>query len=795
MFKNYIKITIRNLVKQKGFTFINIIGLALGITAAVLIFLWISHESSFDKYHPGYSNIFRVTTDASVGGQDLKVCLVPSALAEEFADIYPEVEKTARCSQYFDQVFKYREDYFKEEKVIRADTGFFQLFQFNFIEGNPEKPFIDRESVVLTKSVAKRFFGNESALGRSLILNQNNAVTVSAVIEDIPTNSHNQFDIALYFNINDDWGNFNWMTYIKFIDGFSIKKAQNSLQKIVDDVILPTLTGFFGTTIEEFKIAGNYINLDLQPLGSIHLDSDYYGELEAAGNKTYVTFFSLIAIFILIIAGINYMNLSTAYYDNRKMEVGIRKANGAAPGTLMKQFLFESIFISCAAYILGVILIRILLPLFIKFLDVEISEWIYSSGYFLALLFILVIVLGLLSGLYPAAYLSHFKTTSILRKNFNPRAKNSFSLRSILVVVQFTITIVVIVATLLVKKQIGFLLNKELGYNKEQLMVIEGTNRLGDHKEVFKTELEQNPNIESICFADTYPGRIYNNITGYGVQEEGAQEQYILKTIGADADYFDTYQMEILLGRKFRETDNDVIVLNESAVKQLGIENDPLNQYILNNQRAYPVIGVVKDFHHEALNISLDPMIIRLRNARNLDYMVVRISGSDTKETISFIQSTWKKISINLPFEYGFLDDKLRSAYNAEMKAGKVFTIFSFLSILIACMGILGIASFLLQKRIKEIGIRKVNGARTTELLILLNTDYIKWIAISFIIGSPLAWYAMSKWLSNFSYKTEISWWIFLFAGFISLLVAIATISWKSLQAASRNPVESLRNE
>ncbi len=795
MLKNYLKIAIRNLAKQKDFALINIIGLAFGITAAVLIFLWISHETSFDKYHPYSSNIYRITTDASLSGQDFKICLVPSALAEEFANVCPEVEKTARCSRYFEQVFKYQDNYFKEKKVIRADTGFFQLFQFKFIEGNPDKPFIDQESVVLTKSVAKRYFGNESALGKLLILNQDNAVTVSAVIEDLPTNSHNQFDVALYFNIDDDWGNFNWMTYVKLTDGYSIEKAGKTLQKIVDDAILPTMTRFFGTSIEEFKIAGNYVNLDLQPLGSIHLNSDFYGELEASGNKTYVTFFSLIALFILIIAGTNYMNLSTAYYDNRKMEVGIRKANGAGPGTLLKQFLFESIIISCAAYIVGVILIKILLPLFIKFLDIEISEWIYSSGYFLALLFVLVIVLGLLSGLYPAVYLSRFKTTSILQKGFKSRERNSFSLRSVLVIVQFTITIIAIVATLMVKKQVGFLLNKELGYNKENLIVIEGTNRLNDHKEVFKTELEKNPNIESICFADTYPGEIYNNITGYGVQEDGPQEQHVIKTIGTNANYFDAYQMEIINGRKFRETDRNVVVLNESAVKHLGLENDPISHHILKGGTALSVIGVVKDFHHDALKTSLDPMLIRLMDDRFLNYMIIRISGSHTKETISFINTTWKNISLNIPFEYSFLDEKIRSAYYAEMKAGKVFTIFSILSVFIACMGILGIASFLLQKRIKEIGIRKVNGATTIELLVLLNTDYINWIAISFLIATPLAWYAMNKWLSNFAFKTGFSWWIFLFAGFIALLVAIITISWKSMQAARRNPVESLRYE
>lgn len=795
MIKNYIKIAIRNLAKQKGFTFINIIGLALGITAAVLIFLWVSHELSYDSYHSGHKNIYRVTTDANLNGQEFKVCLVPSALAEEYATIFPEVEKTARCSRYFDQVFRYKDNNFKEQKVILADTGFFQMFQFTFLEGDPNKPFNNEESVVLTKSVAEKYFRNESALGKLLILDQDNAFTVSAVIDDLPSNSHNQFDVAIYFNIEDDWGNFNWMTYVKFIDKHSETKAQSALRDIVDNTILPTLTGFFGTSVEKFKMAGNYIKLDLQPLSSVHLNSEFYGELEAAGNKTYVTFFIFIALFILIIAGINYMNLSTAYYDNRKMEVGIRKANGATPMNLFRQFLFESVVISCTAYLLGIILIQLLLPVFVKYLDIEINTAISKNGFFLLLLLGLVLLLGIISGLYPAAYLSKFKTVSILRNKLKSGRKDGFNLRSVLVITQFTITIVVIVATLLVKKQVSFLLNKELGYNKEHLVVIEGTNRLDTHKEAFKSELLNNSQIESVCFSDTYPGEVYSNITGYGVQESGNTEQYVMKSIGASADYFDTYQMEMILGRKFEPLDRNVVVLNERAVKLLGLDADPLNHHILKDGTALPIVGVAKDFHHDALNISLDPIIIRLMDERFLDNAIVRISGTNPKETIRLIEDTWKDISNNIPFEYSFLDEKIRSSYHAEMKAGKVFTIFSFLSILIACMGILGIATFLLQKRIKEIGIRKVNGARTSELLVLLNSDYIKWIAISFLIASPLSWYAMNKWLSNFSYKTEISWWIFVFAGFISLLVAILTISWKSIQTASKNPVESLRYE
>ncbi len=795
MFKNYIKIAIRNLLKQKYFTSINIIGLALGITAAVMIYLWISHEISFDRHHKNYENIYRVTTNASMNGQQFDVCHVPSALARKYAEVCPEVEKTAKIAPYFEQVFKYKERNFKEEKVILADTGFFQLFSFSFLEGNPERPFNDENSVILTESVAKRIFGSEKALGQVLFVDEKKALTVSAVIEDMPLNSHNQFGVALYFNLEDIWNNFNWMIYVQFIDGFSKEKAKNTLQEIVDSDIVPVLAGLFGTTTEKFAKDGNYINLDLQPLASIHLESDLYGELEPSGSKTNVTFFSIIALFILVIAGINYMNLSITYYDNRRMEFGIKKANGATPGILIRQFLFESVLISLAAYFISVILIKTLLPVFTHYLQIEINEKIAGTGYFLLLLLLLALALGLLSGLYPSLLFARYKTTSILRNKIKSASKKTFNVRSVLVIVQFTITIAVIVASLLVKKQLNFLHTKELGFNKEHLLVIEGAQNIDGHKETFKNELEKNSKIINVCFSDTYPGEAYGNINNYGVQELGPSESIIMKAIGTDANLFDTYEMEIMNGRKFNVSDKNGVVLNESAVKNLGLGNDPLNYHILFNGNPIPILGVVKDFHHEALNITIDPILIRLTDLRLLNNIIVRVSGSDTKKTIQYINNIWNDISNNMPFEYNFLDEKLRSAYLAEMKVSKVFSLFSILLIIIACMGILGIASFALQRKIKEIGIRKVNGAKVSEVLAMLNKDFIKWVAVAFTIACPIAYYAMNKWLENFAYKTTLSWWIFALAGVLALGIALLTVSWQSWKAATRNPVEALRYE
>jgi putative ABC transport system permease protein len=339
------------------------------------------------------------------------------------------------------------------------------------------------------------------------------------------------------------------------------------------------------------------------------------------------------------------------------------------------------------------------------------------------------------------------------------------------------------------------MLNKELGFNKEHLVVLEGANALGDRKEIFKYELLKDPQITHATYTDTYPGESYNNITGYSITGGNPDARYVLKTISTDYDYFDTYEMEILYGRKFLPGDRSAVILNESAVKLLGIENDPLSHHIISNGEPLPVIGVVKNFNHEALNISLDPMLIRIVDNRFLNDITIRITGRNIKEAMSFIHEKWNNISNNEPFEYYFLDEKLRSAYATEMKAGKVFSIFSILSVFIACMGILGIVTFLLQRRIKEIGIRKVNGARVLELLILLNRDIIKWVLIAFLVASPIAWYAMHKWLENFAFKTSLNWWIFVLAGLLALGIALLTVSWKIWKSATRNPVEALRYE
>jgi putative ABC transport system permease protein len=408
--------------------------------------------------------------------------------------------------------------------------------------------------------------------------------------------------------------------------------------------------------------------------------------------------------------------------------------------------------------------------------------------------FALVIVLGFLSGLYPAAYLSRFKTISSLQNKSKSYLNKSFNTRSVLVIFQFIITIIVIAATVLIKKQVDFLLNKELGFNQEKLVVLEGANNLGVNKEVFKNELKRNPQIINLSFTDVYPGGSYSNITGYTIEGYPADQQFVLKTIMVDPDYFDTYEMKIVQGRKFNNTDKPAMILNEKAVDLLKL-NDPVNNNIIWNNQPYPVLGVVKNFHHDPLNVNLDPMIIRLVNIQYFDYVTIRLSEGNPKEVMRFIADKWSNLSGNKPFEYFFLDSKLESAYKTEMKAGNVFSAFSVLSVIIACMGLFGIASFIIQRRFKEIGIRKVNGSKISEILILLSTDFIKWVIIAFIIATPIAWYAMNKWLENFAYKTELSWWIFALSGFMALIIALLTVSLQSWRAAIRNPVEALRYE
>ncbi len=793
MIKNYLKIAFRNLVKQKYYSLINIFGLAFGIASSVLIFLWVSHESSFDKFHEKHENIYRITSDASMGGQEFNICYAPSGCALKLAESCPEVEMATIMTPYQNVVYKYDNNYYKEKKVIATDSCFFKLFNFQFLEGNAENPFPKQNSIVITKSIAKKYFGNEESLGKVLLTNGENPAVISAVIEDLPSNSHMQFSIATYMENDNNWDNFNSLIYVLLKNNFSQNNVNNSLKEI-ENYIVNLMTQSFGMSTEQFNKAGNYIKLDLQPLTAIHLNSNFYGELETNGNKTYVIFFSIIAILILFIASINYMNLSTAYYDTRAVEIGIRKANGARRGMLIRQFSTESILISIASFIVGILLIKLSLPLFNHYIAIDINEGIYNNWYFILLVFALVMILSFISGLYPAAYISRVNTISILSNKSISPVKKAFNTRSALVVFQYTIAIVVIVATILVKKQVDFLLNKDLGFKSEQLVVIEGANDLGDKKEVFKTELKKNSQIINLCTSDVYPGGKYTNITGYNVDGYPPEQQFVLKTIFADADYFDTYGMKILSGRKFNSTDKPAMILNEKAVELMKL-NDPLSNRIIGNNQSFPILGVVKNFNHDPLKVNLDPILIRFVDNQNYDFITIRLAEGNAKDAMSFITNKWNELSGDKPFEYYFLDSKLESAYKAEMKAGNVLTLFSLLSVIIACMGILGIASFSIQRRIKEIGIRKVNGAKDSEVLTMLNKDFAKWVFIAFVLATPISWYAMYNWLESFAYKTELSWWIFALAGLLALGIALLTVSWQSWKAATRNPVEALRYE
>jgi putative ABC transport system permease protein len=793
MFKMYIKTAFRNLLKQKYFSLINILGLSFGIAASVMIYLWVNHESGFDKFHKNYQNIYRLTADASLGGQKVSLCYVPSPMAKEMIDKSPEVTLATRITPYFDVVYQYNNNFYKEKKAISADSNFFKMFSFTFIEGNPEKPYPSQNSVVLTRKTANKYFGNEPAVGKVLLFNGRDPYTISGVIEDLPSSSHLQFSMAIYLGEDNNWGNFNRMTYIMVKDNFSKKNIDNTLNDIETKVI-KVLASDFGMTTEQMYNSGNYLYLDIQPVASIHLNSNLYGELEPAGNKTIVLLFSIIAILILVIASINYTNLSTAYYDNRRMEVGIRKANGATRSRLVWQFLVESLLISLIAFFISMVLIRIFLPLFKNYIGLNVEEGLYGHWYFTLCVFALVVLVGFVSGLYPAAYLSQFKTIAALKNKTTSKLTKLFNVRSALVIFQFVITIFVIVATVLIKKQVDFLLNKDIGFNKEKLVVLQGANNLGTNKEVFKNELKQNPLIANLCYSDVYPGEMYQSITGYSVEGYTSDQQFVLKTIQADADYFDTYQMKIVQGRAFNNTDKPSMILNEKAVEILKL-NDPLHSKIMYSGAPFPLVGVVKNFNHDPLNISLDPIIIRLTDIQYYDYATIRLSEGDTREAMQFIADKWNKLSGNRPLEYFFLDSKIESAYKAEMKAGDVFSAFSVLSVIIACMGLFGIASFIIQRRVKEIGIRKVNGAKVAEILALLSKDFVIWVIIAFVIATPVAWFAMTKWLESFAFKTDISWWIFALSGLIALIIALVTVSLQSWKAATHNPVEALRYE
>ncbi|WP_299118915.1 ABC transporter permease [uncultured Winogradskyella sp.] len=810
MIKNYFKIAWRNLLKNKGFTAINIVGLSLGIGCFIVISMFVIDELSYDRYHENANRIYRVNSDIIFGGTELSMALSSDPMGEALKSDYPEVEEYVRLyASQGSKLIKKGNEYISESAVAHADSTLFKVFTLPAILGDTHTALNDPNTVVITETVAKRYFGSpQLAIGQLLETDDNESTLykVTSVIEDMPRNSH--FNFGFFFsmdNVNYDFGNYlshNFHTYVLLKAGIDYKDFNKNFTEIIDKYIVPQAAQFMQIeSIDDFEAGGNKLEYSLMPLTDVHLHSSRYAEISANGNIQYVYIFSAAALFILLIACINFMNLTTARSSGRAKEVGIRKVLGSEKKALIRQFLTESTLIAVLALFVGLLFVWISLG---WFNDISGKEMLMSSllsPKFLIFIFVLPFIVGGLAGTYPAFFLSSFKPIKVLKGKLSTGNKKN-TLRNFLVVFQFATSIILIVGTVVIYKQLNHIQNSNLGFNKDQVLVVSNSGLPRETREFLKNDIEQLTEVKSASFAGYLPvgssSRSDNTFSTETVMTEsnGFNMQYW----NVDYDYLETIGMEMKSGRNFSRdfgSDSTGIILNETAVKLAGFTN-PIGKKLYttngdNSLEGYTIIGVVKNFNFASLRENVGALCFQLGN--NSWETAYRFNTTDVSGLISTIENKYKAAAPGMPFKYEFLDEAFDNMYRQERRVGKVALAFALLAIIIACLGLFGLATYIAEQRTKEIGIRKVLGASVTNIVRMLSTDFVKLVMLAFIIAAPIAWWFMSKWLEDFAFRIELNWWIFMVTGIIALLIALITLSFQAIRAAIANPVESLKTE
>ena len=810
MLKNHLKIAWRSLKKQLFFTVLNTFGLAVGMAGALLISLFIYDELSFDKMFADADRVYRVDADIKFGGAEIEASQASAPMAGTLLRDFPQVETTVRFRDQGSMLLRRSgtKDNTKELQSTFVDSTFFDFFGVKLLVGDTKTALTQPNTLVLTKTAAEKHFGVKNALGQDLILDNTDTYTVTGVIEDLPKNSflrdHSVFMAmaGLADSREDNWGSTNYYTFIKLIPSANIEDFQAPLVSILEKYLLPWAQQVFpGLTMESFAASGNYYRFHTMPLTDIHLYSDRQSEMSANSSIQNVYILSFIALFLIVLASVNFMNLSTAHSLKRAKEVGIRKTLGSNRLELVRQFLTESGLISFISLVLALLLTLLLLPFFNDLSDKSISIP-YQSPFFWLTLLGATVLLGLFSGSYPAFFMSRFMPVKTIKGGEEKNAGGG-NIRNALVVFQFAISVFLIIATLVVYQQLSFIQGKDLGFTKDQVVLIDDAFAAGDQVDTLKEEVAKLGRVQSATLSSFLPTPSGRSNTSFFREGSREQENAIqMQFWNVDEDYIPTLDMELVVGRNFDNrfgTDSTAIIVNEAALPVLGIEaKDVLGARISqdiesDDPQYYTVIGVVRDFHYESLREDIGALCFLM--GRSTGSMAVKLSAGDFSTIITSIETIWKDLAPGQPFSYRFMDDSFNTVYEAEQRLGKIFMVFSILSILIACLGLFGLAAFNAQKRTKEIGIRKVLGASIGQITYRLTTDFVKMVCVAILISLPLGWFAMNKWLQDFSYRIEIAWWVLALAGLLALTIAIVTVSYQSIKAAVVNPVKSIRTE
>jgi putative ABC transport system permease protein len=809
MFTNYLKIAWRNLLKNKTFSLINIIGLASGLACFILITLYITDELSYDRYHEKADRTYRINSDIRFGGTDLNMAVSADPMGATLKKDYPQVEQFTRIyASEGSKLFKKDNVYITEDRVVYADSTLFDVFTFPAVAGNTKTALNEPNTVVVTESTAKKYFGSvEAAMGKTMECNDERSrlYKVTAVIKDIPRKSHFIYDMFLSMdNVEYNFNTFlshNFHTYIVLKAGTDYKAFEKNFVQVIDKYILPEAKQFMQIeSMNDFEKTGNRLSYSLIPLTDIHLRSERNVELGVNGSMQYVYIFGAVALFILLIACINFMNLSTARSASRAKEVGIRKVLGTEKKSLIRQFLAESTLTSFIALLLALVGTWLALNWFNDLAGKEFRMTDLLKPGFLIFLLALPVAVGLLAGSYPAFFLSSFKPIAVLKGKMNTGFSKS-NLRSTLVVFQFFTTILLITGTIVIYKQLSYIQSTKIGFNKEQVLVVDNPSMNSSTAESFRAEVSKLSSVKSSSFAGFLPvsnsSRNDNTWSTEAVMSE--KNGFNMQNWRIDYDYIPTLGMEIIKGRNFSPQyggDSTALIINEATAALIG-GGDPIGRKLYTNggqnPTVYTVIGVVKNFNYESLRKNVGPLCFRLGN--NKWTTAFRVETKDMKNLLAQVESKFKAMAPGMPFSYSFLDESFEGMYRNEQRIGKVAFSFSFLAILIACLGLFGLATYMAEQRTKEIGIRKVLGASVSGIVQMLSKDFVKLVLIACVFAIPLAWWGTSEWLQNFAYRVSIGWWVFAAAAVIALIIAVLTVSSQAVKAALSNPVKSLRTE
>ncbi|MDW7694394.1 ABC transporter permease [Flammeovirgaceae bacterium SG7u.111] len=801
MLINYLKVAIRNLLKHKFYSFLNIFGLAIGLSICLLIFVYVASETSVDKFHDRVEDIYRVNLMGKINGQEIEVGVTCPPMAATLKREFPGVEDVTRMYRWSDVVIRQGEHVFTEEKLVLADSNFFEFFSFQLLEGNKEKVLNEPNTVVLSTSYAQKYFGNEDPIGKILTVgNDNTACKVTGIMADPPVNTRFRAKMLLSmetmeYSRNTEWLSNNFWTYFRKANKANVADIESQLDELVFKYVGPEIEQFMGVTVKQMREQGGNYGYFVEPLGDIYLHSTVAEQIGQNGDIKYIYIFVAIAIFILLLACINFMNLATARSAKRGKEVGIRKVLGAFKRRLVGQFLAESVLYSLLSMVVAFLLAAVTLPFFNQLAGKEIPfEALLNIQLILGFLAITLLT-GIVSGAYPAFYLTSFQPSQTLKGTMKAGVRSGI-MRNSLVVFQFVISIGLIVCTTIVFKQLEYVRNKNLGFDRENVLVIENARRLGNNKAAFMEELKKQTSINSVGVANDTPPDIRNTTV---FKDRLTESDHLIAQFYVNWDFIPTMNMEIVAGRNFSRdfpSDSTAVILNEAAVKEFGL-TDPIGDEVLSPDddgiQHLKVVGVVKDFNFESLKDKVRPIAILFAKWPNR--IVVRLNPGDVAANVEMIEEKWKQMASNEPFDYSFLDDDFDALFKAEQRLSQVFTTLTTLAILIACLGLFGLAAFTAEQRVKEIGIRKVLGASVASLVVLLTKEFTILVLIAFSISIPIAYFTMDKWLEDFAYRIEIGVMEFVLAGVISLVVAWLTVSYQSIKAAYSNPIKSLRSE